>query len=135
MKNKKTIWAAIGILVLACVFAGVYLLNKPKTSRGSKHVVLEVKDNDGFVKGYETDTNAAYLADLMDELKNSTDFTYEAENGDYGLFVTSVNNLLADYDTTQCYWAIYVNGEYGSYGISEQPVTDGDTFTLAYEQG
>ena len=82
MKNKKTIWAVIGILVLACVFSGVYLLNKPKTSRGSKHVVLKVKDNDGFVKGYETDTNAAYLAELMDELKASTDFTYEAENGD-----------------------------------------------------
>lgn len=135
MKNKKTVWAVIGIVVLVCVFAGVYLLNKPKTSVGSKHVVLEVKDNDGHVKGYQTDTNAVYLVELMDELKASTDFTYEAEGGDYGLFVTSVNNLLADYDTTQCYWAIYVNGEYGSYGISEQPVADGDTFILAYEQG
>ncbi len=135
MKNKKTIWAAIGVVVLAGILACVYLLNKPKTSVGSKHVILEVKDNDGHVKGYETDTDAAYLAELMDELKASTDFTYEAEDGDYGLYVTSVNNLLADYDKDQSYWAIYVNGEYGSYGINEQPVTDGDTYTLAYEQG
>ena len=25
-----------------------------------------------------------------------------------------------------------VNGEYGNYGVSEQPVYDGDVFTIAY---
>ena len=69
----------------------------------------------------------------MDELKGTSDFTYEASDSGYGLFVNSVNGVTADYSTTGTYWAIYVNGEYGQYGIDQQPVNDGDVFRLAVE--
>ncbi len=45
----------------------------------------------------------------------------------------TVNGLTADFTTGNAYWAIYVNGEYGSYGLSQQPVTDGDTYAIVYE--
>ncbi|MBQ3974421.1 MAG: DUF4430 domain-containing protein, partial [Lachnospiraceae bacterium] len=74
-----------------------------------------------------------YLSGLMDELSAGGDFSYQGSTSDYGLFIESVNGLAASYDDNGSYWAIYVNGEYGSYGADAQPVTDGDSFALKYE--
>jgi hypothetical protein len=30
------------------------------------------------------------------------------------------------------YWSFNVNGEYCNYGVSEQPVEDGDAFEIVY---
>ncbi|MBR4445115.1 MAG: DUF4430 domain-containing protein, partial [Solobacterium sp.] len=60
--------------------------------------------------------------------------TYEASTSEYGLFINAVNGLTADYDKDGAYWAIYVNGEYGSYGADQQPVTDKDTYSFVYEK-
>ena len=135
MEKKKTVMIAAAAVITVIVLGLIYVLSRPKPAAAvNKHVVLEVKDDTGAVKSYSADTNAAYLVNLMDELKSSSDFTYEAQNGDYGLYIISVNGLTADYNVNQAYWSVYVNGQYGSYGVSEQPVTDGDTYTLAYEK-
>ena len=134
MEKKKTIWIAVAAIVIAAVMGTIFLTAKPAVNTGKKHVVLEVKDDKGEMKTYTADTNAAYLVDLMDELQNSSDFSYDAQNGDYGLFIQTVNGKTADYSIDHSYWAVYVNGQYGSYGISEQPVADGDTYLLAYEK-
>ena len=69
----------------------------------------------------------------MDELSENEDFSYEGSDGDYGLYIDTINGLTADYATDGAYWSIYVNGEYGSYGADSQPVTDGDTYQFVYE--
>jgi hypothetical protein len=38
----------------------------------------------------------------------------------------------ASWEKDNAYWGFFVNGEYCNYGISEQPVHDGDAFTIAY---
>ena len=47
--------------------------------------------------------------------------------------VKNVNGITAEYETDGTYWAFYVNGEYCNYGISSQPVEDGDAFQIVYE--
>ena len=71
----------------------------------------------------------AHLAQAMDEADG---LEYEAEDGPYGLSVLSVNGESAIYETDGAYWSFYVNGDYCNYGISEQPVMDGDTFQIIY---
>ena len=46
--------------------------------------------------------------------------------------VKVVNGETADFNVDSAYWSVLVNGEYGNYGISQQPVHDGDVFTIAY---
>ena len=58
----------------------------------------------------------------------------EGEEGDYGLYVTTVNGITADYDTDQTYWAFYVNGEYASTGVDSTPVNEGDTYEFKVEK-
>ncbi len=130
MKNKKSLWIII-LAAVAAVMLGVYFFAKPKPAAGAKAVVIEVRDKEGNEKSYSGNTDAEFLKDAMDDL-SSAGFAYEASDSEYGLFVTSVNGVTAD-PADSAYWAVYVNGEYGQYGISEQPVADGDTFTFAYE--
>ena len=133
MKNKKTLYWAIGIVLAALVMFGLYKAFSPKTSTGSKAVTVEVVDAKGDIKAYGKKTDAQYLKGLMDELKETTDFTYEGTTSEFGLYITSINGTEANYDDDGAYWAIYVNGEYGQYGADQQPVNDGDTFRFAYE--
>lgn len=135
MKNtKKIAIGLIGLIAAAAVLFGIYRAFGPRAEQGSKAYTVEVSDDTGEVKSYSGRTDAQYLSDLMDELAAEGDFSYEGTGGDYGLFITSVNGLTADYEKDGAYWAIYVNGEYGNYGADAQPVSDGDTYRLSYEK-
>lgn len=98
------------------------------TEAETKHITLTVTYEDGSSDSYEIDTEADYLKDAID-----TTVELGGEESDYGFYITSVNGVEADYDADGAYWAIYVNDEYGSYGVDSQPVTDGDSFALVYE--
>ena len=54
------------------------------------------------------------------------------EDGAYGLYVKTVNGILADYDVDQSYWAFYINGEYAMTGVDTTPITDGEIYKLEY---
>ena len=104
------------------------------TSKGQRAWHFVVVDDKGASKEYKGKTDTQFLKGLMDELKAKGDFTYEGTDGEYGLYIDSVNGLKADYNVDKAYWAIYVNGEYGQLGADTQPVNDGDSFKLAYEK-
>lgn len=131
--NRKLIWAVVLLALAVAVFALVHGMNRPAPQQGTKAYSLTVVDDQGTEKAYSGKTDAEFLSGLMDELKEGGDFTYEASESDYGLFIESVNGLTASYDENGSYWAIYVNGEYGMYGADSQPVADGDSFSLVYE--
>lgn len=56
----------------------------------------------------------------------------EGEEGAYGLYIKTVNGILADYDVDQSYWAMYKDGEYLTTGANETVITSGDSFELVY---
>lgn len=133
MKNKKPVIWICALVLAALAMFGLYKVFSPKPTEGSKAVVVEVVNDKGDVKTYNVKTDAEYLRGVMDELKASTDFTYEGSDGEYGLYISSVNGLAAVYEDNGAYWALYVNGEYGQYGADQQPVNDGETYRFAYE--
>ena len=132
-KQKKLMIGVLALVVLIAAGVGIYSQFGPKASEGEKAYVLTVVDDRGDEKLYEGRTDAAYLKDLMDELTEEGDFSYEGSGGDYGLYIETINGITADYNTDGAYWAIYVNGEYGQYGADAQPITDSDEFRLVYE--
>lgn len=96
--------------------------------QAEKTYTLQVVSQDGSVKEYTDATTEEYLKGAMDELTQEQDFTYEETSG----MVITVDGERADYNEDGAYWAIYVNDEYGQYGIAEQPITDGDTYKFEY---
>ena len=130
---KKIIIGAVILIVLLAAFAVIYAVFGPKAAQGSKEYVLKVVDDNGETTEYTGHTDAEYLRGALEELEKADDLTIEGEESDYGLFIDTVNGVTADYSKDKAYWALYVNGEYGNYGVDSQPLTDGDIYSLVYE--
>lgn len=130
--NKKKVILGSGLLVVLIVAMTLIWTNfREKPVEGSKEITIEVVDSEGESEVYELKTDAEFLQQAMDEAKEDG-LTYEGEDGPYGVSVTIVNGEQAIYDVDGAYWSFYVNGEYCNYGVSEQPVEDGDAFEIVY---
>ena len=131
-KGKGLLILGISILaVLIGLFLILFSVFGPKTTEGSKNVTLSVVGESGDATSYEAKTDALVLQDLMDELKEDG-FTYSGNESEYGLMVDTINGVRADYTLDGAYWSFYVNDAYCNYGIAEQPVNDGDAFSIVY---
>jgi hypothetical protein len=137
MKKRIKLIIAIAVIIAAILilYFGVYQNFGPKASTGAKTYTLEVVNDQGETKSYEGRTDAEFLSGIMDELQAEGNFSYEGTDGDYGLYINTVNGLTADYDKDGAYWSIMVNGDYGQYGADSQPVADGDDYQLVYTTG
>ncbi|MCM1538761.1 MAG: DUF4430 domain-containing protein [bacterium] len=125
---KAWVRKTAAMLVMTVLMSG--LIACGGKDEGKYKITVEVVDDQGETKSYESSTDAEVLYDALLEIDGLTLDGYES---DYGFYITGVNGLTADYDADGAYWSIYVNGEYGSYGVESQPVADGDTYRLAYE--
>ena len=127
--GTKKLLAAIAVLViLIAIFYTVYRQFLPQPQNGEKSITITIIDDTGTEDTYALDTDAEYLLEALETVAD-----IDGEEGPYGYTLYTVNDLTADFNTGNAYWAIYVNGEYGQLGISQQPVADGDAFTIAYE--
>lgn len=127
--NKK---AVAGILVLVILVVGMlfaYEKFREKPVEGSKSITIEGVNDKGESVKYELKTDAKYLEQAMTEAEG---LEYSGYTGPYGFTVDTVNGLYADYTATASYWSFYVNEDYCNYGISEQPVEDGDAFKIVW---
>lgn len=129
--KKKNVISVVVLVLLVVVLAGIYLIagKKPEAESGSKNVTIEVVNAAGESTTYELKTDAEYLIQAIDEAEG---LEYEGEDGEYGLMISTINGELAEFNTNGAYWGFFVNGEYCNYGVSEQPVADGDAFQIVF---
>lgn len=129
MKCSKKVLGAAGMAVLAIFMVLAYALFREAPVAGQKAVTIQVVDQTGTSVTYEVTTDAEYLQQAMEEADGLT-FAYE--DGPYGASVHTVNGLRADFTLDNAYWSFFVNDEYCNYGITQQPVEDGDVFQIVY---
>lgn len=130
--NKSKIWIIVGVVVLIAAlaaFAVIYFVFRDKPVEGSKSITIQVVNDVNEITTYELRTNAGYLRQAMEEAEG---LTFSGTEGAYGLMVDTVNGLTADYNKDMAYWGFNVNGTYCNYGIENQPVVDGDVFSIEY---
>ncbi len=56
------------------------------------------------------------------------------DQGDYGLYVKTVNGITLDYDKDGAYWAFYVDGAYASTGVDKTDINTGSVYTFKAEK-
>ena len=127
----KRALAAAAFALLIAALALVYATFREKAQAGSKNITLSVIDSAGKETIYTLSTDAQYLLGAMEEAEG---LTFSGTEGPYGMMLTTVNGETADYNTNGAYWAVIVNGNYGNYGVSMQPVEDGDGFVILYDK-
>jgi len=52
------------------------------------------------------------------------------DEGEYGLYIKSVNGITADYSADRHYWAFYIGDEYASTGVDLTEITEGANYKL-----
>ena len=148
LKNKKNVtsWLLCMMLIVAMAFATVGCSEKkestptkePVATQGTKDNVLgegktkftfTVVDKEGVETEFEINTDKEIVGDALMELD-----LLAGEDGQYGLYVKTVNGITADYDVDQTYWAFYVNGEYATAGVDSTKVEAGATYLFKVEK-
>ena len=129
MKNKKAIFAALALVLVIALMAGLYLSTRPQAVEGSKQVTVQIVHKDGTQKNLEFGTDHEYLADLLLEKELVTG--YESE--EFGFTIESVDGVTTDWNVDGAYWALYEGDEYAVTGASAIVLTDGGVYRLVYE--
>ena len=130
MKGKK-IAGIVLLAVLIAAMAVTFITFGEKSVEGEKSITIEVVMQDETSTVYEVDTDAEYLIGAMEETDGRT---FEGEEGIYGMSISTINGVRADYTLDGAYWGFYVNDDYCNYGVSQQPVEDGDSFRIVYTE-
>lgn len=126
---KKNILIVVAAVLVVALMLGAYFLFREQAVEGEKSITITVINSRGEETVYELKTDALYLEDAMKEAEG---LTFVGEEGPYGLMVSEVNGERAVFEENSAYWGFNVNGTYCNYGISEQPVEDGDAFEIVY---
>lgn len=70
-------------------------------------------------------------AENLEDALTSVDLV-QGDESEYGLYIKTVNGILADYDVDQSYWAINKDGEYMMEGANATQIEDGERYQLVY---
>lgn len=89
---------------------------------------LSIVDVNGKETHYTINTDQKTVGGALSELN-----MIDGEMGPYGLYVKTVNGIMADYDTSGKYWAFYIDGEYATSGVEKTNITPGATYSFRIE--
>ena len=96
--------------------------------KGEKTVEVEVKVEEQSVTfTIHTDADTLGAALLEHGL-------IAGEDGQFGIYVKTVNGILADYDVNKSYWGFYQNGEYLMSGVDTTAIVGGEHFEIIYSK-
>ena len=97
--------------------------------KGETKFTFTVTDLDGKETLFEINTDKKTVGEALLDLE-----LIAGEDGQYGLYVKTVNGITLDYDKDGAYWAFYVNGEYGTTGVDVTDIVAGTTYTFKAEK-
>lgn len=134
MNSMKKMLSVIGMFVLiaamALNFTGCGSNTTPETTAAQAEsaevsFTFVVTDLEGKDTSFEITTGKATVGEALLE-----EGLIAGEDSQYGLYVTSVNGITADWDKDQTYWAFYINGEYATTGVDSTDVVAGTTYSF-----
>ena len=132
MKNSTKI--LLVILCIALIAAAVLIAagtskQKEAVSAEAKAFDFIVVDGAGNEESFHIISSRQKVGDaLIDE------GLIDGEEGPYGLYVKSVNGIVADYDTDGTYWAFYINGEMAMSGVDMTDIENGTAYSFKVEK-
>ena len=96
-----------------------------KVGEGDTQFTFTVIDKDGKETEFLVSTDKTTVGEALMDAK-----LIAGEDGEYGLYVKTVNGITLDFDTDGMYWAFYVNGEYAMSGVDTTEIKSGETYTF-----
>ena len=106
---------------------------EPKSSviekgEGENAFIFIAVDLDGNSTHYMIKTDKETVGEAL--LENGL---IAGEDGQYGLYVKTVNGITLDYDKDGKYWAFYEENTYANQGVDSTPIKEGGVYTFKPE--
>lgn len=129
LRPSPLLGACAAAIVLALLLV-IYMVTKPVAMAGSKDIAIEVVGMDGTSEMYAIITEAKYLIEAIDAIPDLTVAGTTTE--EFGLMVITINGVRADYQKDAAYWALLCDGQPCNYGVTNQPIKDGEHYSFVY---
>lgn len=97
---------------------------------GETKFTFTVTDIEGKETVFEINTDKKTVGEALLDLE-----LIAGDQGDYGLYVKTVNGITLDYDKDGAYWAFYVDGEYATSGVDTTDIVAGTNYAFKAEKG
>jgi hypothetical protein len=134
--SSRVLFLLAALLIAVTAFSACTSNNTQNTvppssyqSVGSGATVFDfhVTGKDGNVKAFKVSTNETTVGAAL-----LSAGLIAGETSSYGLMVTTVDGVTADYTADNAYWAFYVNGEYATAGVDSTNITQGVTYSFVW---
>lgn len=102
--------------------------NGAELGTGSNTLSVEVIDAEGQKVAFTVHSAKTTVGEALQELG-----IIDGEEGDYGLYIKSVNGITADYQKNGSYWAFYINGDYALTGVDMTDIQEDTVYTFRVE--
>lgn len=98
---------------------------------GEGNTVFEftVVDLEGSSKTYEVHTEETTVGAALQEVG-----LIAGEEGEFGLYVKTVDGITLDYDADGAYWSFYVNDAYAMSGVDTTEIKEGENYAFKAEK-
>ncbi len=136
--QKTQIKKTLSVLVCAVLIAAVALFTSgcnsttpsetPDTSETSAVTTefkFSVTDADGKTTDFTIKTDKKIVGEALQD-----EGLISGEEGQYGLYVKTVNGITLDYDKDGMYWAFYINGEMAPTGVDMTEIKPGEAYSF-----
>jgi hypothetical protein len=125
---KKLISLSLILLtLLSCVACSTQPPAEPEGPKVS--FTLIIVDDQGNETSQVIETTKTTVGDALFEKGIA-----EGKESEYGLFITHVNGIYAEYNETGTYWSFYIDGGYAMTGVDQTDIVDGATYMLKVEK-
>ena len=98
--------------------------------KGETKFNFTVTDLQGNEAVFEINTDKKTVGEALLDLE-----LIAGKDGQYGLYVKTVNGITLDYDKDGAYWAFYIDGEYATSGVDVTDIVAGTNYAFKAEKG
>lgn len=96
---------------------------------GAKTFTVEVTDAEGKVTAFTVKSDEKTVGAALLALN-----VIAGDDGQYGLYIKTVNGITADYDKDKTWWGFYVDGVSATVGVDSTDIVDGSTYGFKVEK-
>ena len=118
----KKLISVVLCLALALSLGAMAFAQEPETAWDENHETILLENGAAYGEG---ETTFSFAVECQNETALVT-----GEDGEWGLYVKTINGITADYDTDGSYWAFYIDGEYAMTGVDATEIDTEATYSF-----
>jgi len=137
----KKLISVVLCLALALSLGAMAFAQEPETVWDENHETILLENGAAYGEGETTFSFAVECQNETALVTVSTDADtvgaalaelniIAGEDGEYGLYVKTINGITADYDTDGSYWAFYIDGEYAMTSVDSTKIDENALYLM-----